>query len=89
VARVGVAWSEDGSINWENWWVRRHGHTRTRLPGESDHVSFVNFDLLRNGLPRLATDGDGFLCIDVTQRDYHNAVYWLEYHGFRVEPFPA
>ena len=89
MAQVEVAWAKDGDIAWENWWVRRHGRTRTRLPGESDHISFANFDLKLNGLPRIATDDDGFLFIDVSRSDYDVAREILTYHGFRVAPFSA
>lgn len=89
MARVPVTWASDGTVEWEHWWVQRHGHVRSRQPTEEQHVSFANYDLQKNGLPRLASQADGNYVIFVEQSDYANVKYLLEYHGFAIAPLPS
>lgn len=89
MARISITWASDGSIHWEDWWVQRHGHIRTRQPGEKEHVGFANYDLQKNGLPKLAPTDDGNYVIVADQVDYADVKHLLEYHGFAVAPFPS
>lgn len=79
---LAVRWARDGNIQWEDWWVRRHGYRRTRQPGEKEHISFANHDLLLNGLPRLREHEDGSMSIDVTPQNEPVVRHLLDDHGF-------
>ena len=49
-----IDWTGDNvDIRWEDWWVRRHGKTRTRIPTYDEYLGFVDYDLGINNLPRL------------------------------------
>lgn len=82
---VRVDWVKQGTINWGQAWVERHGQTRSRIPGLDDHISFVNHDLQRNGYPRVEKSSDGSLVIDVPDSGQTPIVAdILGYHGFVI-----
>ncbi len=86
MARVTVEWVRDGTIQWEAWWVRRHGYTRNPdPPGRQAHIGFANEDLRRNGLPLLRTTPDGALYADVSDGRIADFRSVIEYHGFQIE----
>ena len=64
--------------------MRRYGKTRTRLPGETDHISFANFDLKRNGLPSIRETKDGLLYVEVDPVNEFSVRQVLTYHGFET-----
>ena len=49
-----IDWTGDNvDIRWEDWWVRRFGKNRTRIPTYDEYLGFVDYDLGINNLPRL------------------------------------
>ena len=78
------------------------GHTRSRVPGLDDHISFANYDLTREGLPLVQRDSEGvFLEIESSSESATPEkagipdVFWssalrimpvLAYHGFALAP---
>ncbi|MGQ0433081.1 MAG: hypothetical protein ACT452_11825 [Microthrixaceae bacterium] len=81
---LAVHWIQDGNIHWEDWWVKRYGRQRTRIPGEAEHVSFANFDLKRNGLPSIRETRDGLLYVEVHPANESSVKNILSYHGFET-----
>ncbi len=80
-----VSRQSDGSIHWEDWWVRRHGQVRHNIPTFDDYLGFIDFDLSNNGLPRLSCDGDRIVLKRVPLGRVAVARQIIEYHGFRAE----
>lgn len=83
-----VIWTAQGDVRWEPWWVERYGHTRSRIPDLEDHLSFVNFDLSRNGYRTVTRDERGRLVINerpsLHQLGVPSIELILEKHGFRL-----
>ena len=76
----------EGQIHWEDWWVRRHGQVRHKIPTFDDYLGFIDFDLSQNGLPRLSRDGERIVLKRVPRPRVGVAQQIVEYHGFRAEP---
>jgi hypothetical protein len=79
-----IEWRTEGQIRWEDWWVRQHGHTRRDAPTFDDYLSFIDFDLSNNGLPRLTRLGEDIVIPRVPSQRIDVARQVVEYHGFRV-----
>lgn len=72
-----LSWTSQGKIWWNENWLRVHGPVRERIPGFDDHVSFANFDLRLNKLPRieLASEGRPFVrCLAPMSEDQLSGV---------------
>lgn len=83
--RITVQWVEYGAIQWEDWWVSRHGQNLGRTATPEEHVGFANFDLSHVGLPKLAPTADGqYLLPLVPDNKEATAVEILRKHGFAV-----
>ncbi|MFI6332487.1 hypothetical protein ACIBBG_29790 [Micromonospora chersina] len=81
--RLWVEWREYGAIKWQDDWVSRFGHTRSRLPGLMDHIGFANFDLRAAGLPAIAFDDAGQPYVDLPHPGLKDAVLEVvQRHGF-------
>jgi hypothetical protein len=89
MAEVRAVWVNGGNVRWEQWWVQSQGYSRTREPGESDHVGFANYDLQRSGVMKLQPHKDGGHFLEIASFQYALAKRILEYHGFTVAPFPS
>jgi hypothetical protein len=81
-----IVWARQGTVQWEEWWVRQHGPSRSHVPSMEEHVGFANFDLERNGLPRILRGSNGDFYLDLPN-DLHasGAKRVIEYHGFELE----
>ncbi|MEU9978913.1 hypothetical protein [Streptomyces sp. NPDC051014] len=86
VVDLVVTRQSDGSIHWEDWWVRRHGRTRQNIPSFDDYLGFIDFDLAHNGLPRLSQDGERVVLKRVPLARVAAVRHIVEYHGFRADP---
>lgn len=78
-----------GTIQWEEWWVRRHGENLGRTPTEDDQISFANFDLTNNGYPRVSRIDDRLVVSAARQEHLSGIEEVLSYHGFSVERVSA
>lgn len=89
--RMTARWAEYGSINWEDWWVSKHGENLGRRATPEEHVGFANFDLSHVGLPKLVLRADGSYLLPLVPDEKQSlAIEILHKHGFEVtntEPF--
>jgi hypothetical protein len=70
-------WERQGKLWWGEGWLEQHGPVRERIPGFSDHISFANYDLEKNGLPLIQTTAEGrpfVMCINPLDRETLGAV---------------
>ena len=63
--KIRTEWKRQGRVNWRDDWVEQHGPIRSYIPGEDDHVRFVNFDLKANGYSDIERDPTGQLWIAI------------------------
>lgn len=81
-----IVWRRYGNKSWNDWWVKLHGAQIPREGTFQEHVSFVNYDLARNGLPKISVTGEGAATISLHSADeLRIAVNLLRYHGFEFE----
>jgi hypothetical protein len=81
---VELVWTRQGNIKWENWWVEQHGHTRTKIPGREDHISFANVDLKHNRCPTIVLQGECLIIQNIPERRLPVVKQIIEYHGFEI-----
>jgi hypothetical protein len=81
-----VTRESEGSIRWEDWWVRRNGHTRQTMPTFEDYLGFIDYDLSNNALPRLSREGTRIVLRRVPRARVVAAQQIVAYHGFRAVP---
>jgi len=79
---IKLIWKRSGNIDWEEWWVRQHGYTRTKEPSPMDHVGFANFDLERNSCPKITLQNGQLTIVDVPEDKFDKVKSIIEYHGF-------
>jgi hypothetical protein len=85
VVDLVISRQSEGSIHWEDWWLRRHGQVRHDIPTFDDYLGFIDFDLSNNGLPRLSRAGDKIVLKRVPLARVAVARQIIEYHGFKAE----
>lgn len=85
VVDLVIIQESEGEIRWEDWWVRRNGHTRQAIPTFDDYLGFIDFDLTQNGLPRLSWLGDKIVLRRVQREKEPLARQVVEYHGFKAQ----
>jgi hypothetical protein len=81
---LALAWVKQGTIHWEEWWVKRHGETLKKVPGLQNHVSFANYDLNRSGCPPVVLEDDKLEIHNVPLSKLDVVQQIIEYHGFQI-----
>ena len=81
---IKLIWKQSGSINWEEWWVKEKGFTRTKTPSPMDYVSFANFDLEHNRCPKITLKRGQLTIMDVPNDKFGIVKSIIEYHGFII-----
>lgn len=76
-----LRWIQQGETNWEPWWVQAHGHSKTHVPGQMEHISFANHDLRMAGLPEIKVHAGS---ITIETADLPRVQPVLDRHGFVV-----
>ena len=81
-----IDWTGDdqSGIRWEEWWVRRHGRNRTRIPTYDEYLGFVDYDLGINNLPRMIRRNGRIIIPRVPLDRERMAAEIARDHGFRV-----
>jgi hypothetical protein len=80
--RQRVVWVRPGQTQWGAVWVGRYGRTKSHEPGEEEHVSFANHDLLRNGLPTLERENQSLVVTIANEAEAIRVLRVVRYHGF-------
>lgn len=79
-----LAWTKQGTIQWENWYTQQHGQHLQSIPGLKDHVSFANYDLQQNNCPALVMENERLEIRNVPPQKLHIIQQIIEYHGFKI-----
>jgi hypothetical protein len=82
---LNIVWTKQGTINWEDWWVKGQGHKLDKIPGLKDHISFADFDLKRNGCPLITVTDDGLEIRDISADKLETVERIIHYHGFSLK----
>ena len=78
-----IEWREQGQIDWELWWVLRHGYTRTETPNLENHISFANFELKHYN--SMIIKENKMLIIEYHQAQEGKIKIILKKHGFYIK----
>ena len=81
---IWIKRATSGTIQWEDWWVRRHGQNLKKIPTEEDQVSFANFDLTNNGYPRISRIRGELVVVGAREDSREGIEEVLAYHGFSI-----